>query len=116
MQVSRFQLEAYEERRAQANRQELVERITRVIKDDGRVEALPGLFLNRSSSLTEPAHSVSDRPNDCRLGSGGGRSALAKKAWRRKGNGHKRVGREPAGCRAAARQARCLADRSALEK
>ena len=50
---------AYEAQRAQANRQELVERIARAIRDDGRVELLNGLFLNRSSAPTKPAHGVS---------------------------------------------------------
>jgi AraC-like DNA-binding protein len=52
--------EAYEAQRAQASRQELVERIDRVIRDDGRVEPRNGLFLNRSSVPTKPAHGVSD--------------------------------------------------------
>ena len=50
----------YEAQRAQANRQELVERIARAIRDDGRVEPLNGLYLNRVSSPTEPVHGVSD--------------------------------------------------------
>ena len=54
------QLGAYEAQRAQANRQELVERIDRSVPNDGRVEALNGLFLNRSSAPTQPAHGVSD--------------------------------------------------------
>ncbi|HEY3341733.1 MAG TPA: AraC family transcriptional regulator, partial [Anaerolineae bacterium] len=49
--------EAY---RAQANRDELVERITRAIREDGRVEPLKGLHLHRSSSPTEPVHGVTD--------------------------------------------------------
>jgi AraC-like DNA-binding protein len=51
---------AYEAQRAQANRQELVERIARAIHEDGRVEPFKGLYLNRVSSPTEPVHGVSD--------------------------------------------------------
>src|SRR5215212_4771414 len=47
-----------EGRRAEANREELVERIGRAIRDDGTVEALPGLHLTRVSSPTEPIHGV----------------------------------------------------------
>ena len=46
--------------RAQANRDELVERIARAIREDGRVEPLKGLHLHRSSSPTESVHGVSD--------------------------------------------------------
>ena len=44
---------------AQANRAELVERIARAIPEDGRIEALPGLYFNRSSTLKR-LHSVSE--------------------------------------------------------
>src|SRR5712671_1789040 len=60
---------AYEGQRAQANRQELVERIARAIRDDGRVEPLKGLYLNRVSSPTEPLHGVSD-PSFCVIAQG----------------------------------------------
>ena len=46
--------------RAQANRGELVERIARAIREDGRVEPLKGLHLHRASSPTEWVHGVSD--------------------------------------------------------
>jgi AraC-like DNA-binding protein len=49
-----------EAHRAQANRDELVERIARAIREDGRVEPLKGLHLHRSSSPTEWVHGVSD--------------------------------------------------------
>lgn len=45
--------------RAQANQDELVERITRAIPEDGTVEPLQGVHLHRSSSPREPVHSVS---------------------------------------------------------
>lgn len=48
-----------EAQRAQANREELVERITRAVPTDGVFELLKGLFFNRSSTRTE-LHSVSN--------------------------------------------------------
>ena len=49
-----------EAHRAQASRDELVERIARAIREDGTVEPLKGLHLNRSSSPKEPVYSVYD--------------------------------------------------------
>ena len=49
-----------EAHRVQANRDELVERIARAIREDGRVEPLKGLHLHRRSSPTEWVHGVSD--------------------------------------------------------
>src|SRR6266511_3742773 len=60
---------AYEAQRAQANRAELVARIARAIRDDGRVEPLPGLSLHRSSSPTGPVHGVS-QPAFCVIAQG----------------------------------------------
>jgi AraC-like DNA-binding protein len=45
--------------RTQANRDELVERIARAVRADGRVEPLQGLRLHRASRPTEMAHGVS---------------------------------------------------------
>jgi AraC-like DNA-binding protein len=45
--------------RAQANRGELVERVARAIRKDGRAEPLKGLRLHRESSSKELVHSVS---------------------------------------------------------
>ena len=45
--------------RAQANRDELKERIAQAIRHDGTIEALKGLHFNRSSSPSECIHSVS---------------------------------------------------------
>jgi AraC-like DNA-binding protein len=59
----------YEAQRAQANRQELVERIAQAIREDGRVEPLKGLYLHRSSSPTEPVHGVS-KPAFCVIAQG----------------------------------------------
>jgi AraC-like DNA-binding protein len=45
--------------RAQANRDELTERIAQAIRHDGTIEPLKGLHLKRSSSPTESCHGVS---------------------------------------------------------
>lgn len=44
--------------RAQAGREELVALIARAVRQDGSVEALPGLSLNRVSAPRAPLHSV----------------------------------------------------------
>lgn len=49
-----------EAHRVQANRDELVERITRAVREDGTVEPLKGLFLHRSSAPKGPLHSIYD--------------------------------------------------------
>ena len=48
-----------EAHRAQASREELVERMARAIREDGTVELLEGLQLRRASSPTELGHGVS---------------------------------------------------------
>src|SRR5918911_3248242 len=50
---------AREAHRAQASRDELVERIARAIRKDGTIEPLEGLRLRRASSPTELGHGVS---------------------------------------------------------
>src|SRR6266508_4698602 len=47
-----------EAQKAQANREELVERLMRALPEDGTAEPLPGLQLNRASSPTGLGHSV----------------------------------------------------------
>lgn len=58
-----------EAHRAQANRDELVERIARAIRADGGVEPLKGLRLHRSSSPKGSVHSVSE-PAFCVIAQG----------------------------------------------
>jgi AraC-like DNA-binding protein len=59
-----------EEQRVQANREELVERITRAIREDGTMQPLPGLHLGRaSSSPLEPTHGVL-KPSFCVIAQG----------------------------------------------
>ena len=55
-----FQQIEHETHRAQAYRDELAELIGRAIREDGTVEPLKGLYLNRVSSPREPLHSVYD--------------------------------------------------------
>src|SRR5206468_2255531 len=49
----------HEAQRVQASRDELVERIARIVREDGTVEPLNGLQLHRASSPTRLAHGVS---------------------------------------------------------
>ena len=58
-----------ETHRAQANTEELAERIVRAIREDGTVEPLEGLYLNRASSPTEPVYGVS-KPAFCVIAQG----------------------------------------------
>jgi hypothetical protein len=55
--------------RTYAYREELAERIARAIPEDGAVEPLKGLLLNRSSTPTEQLHGVS-RPSLCVIAQG----------------------------------------------
>lgn len=58
-----------EAQRMQANSEELVERIARVMREDGTVQPLQGLHLNRSSLPTQPLHGVSI-PSFCVIAQG----------------------------------------------
>lgn len=60
----------HERRKEEANRAELTERIARALPEDGRIEPLEGLFLNRSSSPTEPLHAVVVQPCFCVIAQG----------------------------------------------
>ncbi|HEX9036139.1 MAG TPA: AraC family transcriptional regulator [Ktedonobacterales bacterium] len=62
-------LPAHEARRAHAAREELVERMSRIIRADGAVEPLPGLRFRRVSSPTEIGHGVS-YPSFCVIAQG----------------------------------------------
>ena len=55
--------------RAQANRDELAERIAQMIQTDGKVEPLKGLHLHRGSAPTTLIHSIS-RPGFCVIAQG----------------------------------------------
>src|ERR1700693_1921919 len=58
-----------EAQRVQANREELVERIARAMRDDGTAHPLLGLHLYRSSLPLEPVHSVL-KPSLCVIAQG----------------------------------------------
>jgi len=58
-----------EAQRVQANREELVERIARAMRDDGTVQPLQGLYLSRSSMPLKPLHSVLE-PSVCVIAQG----------------------------------------------
>lgn len=58
-----------EAQRMQANREELVERISRAVPEDGTAEPLGGLYLGRSSVPLQPVHSVVE-PSFCVIAQG----------------------------------------------
>src|SRR3954463_7054919 len=58
-----------EARRAEANGEELIERIALALRDDGALEPLLGLRLYRQSSPTERLHGVST-PSFCVIAQG----------------------------------------------
>ena len=58
-----------EAQRLQANREELVERITRAIPEDGVIQPLQGLHLGRLSTPSERIHSVLE-PSFCVIAQG----------------------------------------------
>jgi AraC-like DNA-binding protein len=70
-----------EMQRLQANREELVERVSRVLREDGTVQPLPGLRLARSSSPTVPLHGVST-PSVCMIAQGGKEVLLGESRYR----------------------------------
>ena len=55
--ISHHQTE-HKNHRVQVNRNELVELLARALREDGELEPLKGLHLNRASSVMEPLHSV----------------------------------------------------------
>ena len=69
MSATNPQVVEHDAQREQANRAELVERIARTIQENGRVEPLKGLRLNRASAPTELAHGVSN-PAFCVIAQG----------------------------------------------
>jgi AraC-like DNA-binding protein len=67
--------------RLQINREELVERVSRVLREDGTVQPLPGLHLARSSSPTALLHGVST-PSVCVIAQGGKEVLLGESRYR----------------------------------
>ena len=65
----------------QANREELVERIARAIREDGTAQPLQGLHLYRRSSPLEPVHSVVE-PSVCVIAQGSKEVLLGESRYR----------------------------------
>ena len=70
-----------ETQRAQASREELVERIARAISADGTIEPLSGLHLSRSSLPMERVHSVLE-PSVCVIAQGSKEVLLGESRYR----------------------------------
>lgn len=69
-----------EARRMQADREELIDRIARILRKDGRLEPLPGVHLQRTSRPMETIHSVST-PAFCVIAQGSKEVFLAKERY-----------------------------------
>src|SRR6185503_11457177 len=67
--------------RIRDNKEELVERIARAVREDGTVEVFPGFRLSRMSGLTEPVRSVY-RPSFCFVAQGSKRALLGEEVFR----------------------------------
>ena len=65
----------------QANRQELIERITRAVPEDGVIQPLEGLFLARASVARQRVHSVV-RPSFCVIAQGSKEILLGGNSYR----------------------------------
>ncbi|MEZ5426454.1 MAG: AraC family transcriptional regulator [Pyrinomonadaceae bacterium] len=70
-----------EKQRIQNSREELIERMTGFVTEDKVVEVFPGIFLGRSSSLTEGLHSVF-KPAFCVIAQGSKRVLLGEEVFR----------------------------------
>ena len=70
-----------EAQRMQADREELVERIARAIREDGILEPLEGLYLGRSSVAMERVHSVLE-PSFCVIAQGSKQVLLGDSRYR----------------------------------
>src|SRR5258707_8636836 len=69
MNVMILQQAEHEAQRVQANREELIVRIGRAIREDGTVQSLQGLHLSRCSLPLKPVHSVLE-PSVCVIAQG----------------------------------------------
>src|SRR6185369_15025538 len=67
--------------RVKTNRDELVERISRTLSDDGAKEVFPGFFLARSSKTSESLHHVY-QPAFCLVAQGRKRALLGEEVFR----------------------------------
>src|SRR5262245_34597546 len=81
MDVRKHQQAEREARRVQANREELVERLARAIREDGSAQRLQGLHLCSSSLPTEPVHGVV-QPSVCVIAQGSKEVLLGESRYR----------------------------------
>jgi AraC-like DNA-binding protein len=73
--------EKRKQQRMQSDREELIERMARMLPEDGSLEAFPGFFLARSSKALESVHSVY-QPAFCFVVQGGKRVLLGGEVFR----------------------------------
>ncbi|WP_201394610.1 AraC family transcriptional regulator [Ktedonobacter sp. SOSP1-85] len=81
MDVRNHQQAEHDAQRVQANREELVERIGRAIRQDGTAQPLRGLHLSRSSLSLKPVHSVLE-PSVCVIAQGSKEVLLGESRYR----------------------------------
>jgi AraC-like DNA-binding protein len=81
MNVMILQQAEREAQRVQANREELVERIARAMREDGTAQPLQGLHLARLSSPLKPLHSVLE-PSLCVIAQGSKEVLLGESRYR----------------------------------
>ncbi len=67
--------------RVGTNREELIERISRTVSEDGAKEVFPGFFLARSSKHSESLHHVY-QPAFCFVAQGRKRALLGEEVFR----------------------------------
>src|SRR5678815_2791724 len=72
---------ARDAQRAQTNREELAEQISRIVSEDGGKEILPGFFLARSSRPSESLSTVYE-PAFCFIAQGRKRALLGEEVFR----------------------------------
>src|SRR5438105_15276757 len=81
MDVMNHQQAEREAQQGQANREELVERIARAMREDGTVQPLQGLYLSRCSLPLQPVHSVL-KPSVCVIAQGSKEVLLGENRYR----------------------------------
>jgi len=81
MNVINQQQTGREAQRLQAYRDELVERLSHIIREDGVIQPLPGLYLGRVSSPLEEVHGVTE-PSLCVIAQGSKEVLLGENRYR----------------------------------
>lgn len=71
----------HEVHRMHSNREELVERMGRILREDGSLNIFPGFRLSRSSAPTEPVHSVY-QPAFCCVAQGRKQALIGEEVFR----------------------------------